>query len=218
MKMKKIIVLSLLLLYNYAHSQVANDSIAARAEIVNPKGNWFFGAEIGVNTITSIDPNHKNSFQGGILAEYYFAKHWSVDVRLKYFTTGVSNKYDYNKGVFVGAVLALPINIKWDYRIYKNFSGTLKAGISLNQEVKSDYYYPTGEKVNFSTFYASFNPGLGVNYFISANTAVYMNYEVYVLGSDRDDADWMQLVPNSPNNNLFNVGIKHTFRKSVSVK
>ncbi len=216
--MKKALILLTILFWNYAHSQVENNSVTGTTEIVNPKGKWFFGAEIGVNMITSIEPDHTNSFQGGILAEYYFAKHWSVDARLKYFTTGVSNKYNSKKGVFEGAVLALPINIKWDYRIYKNLSGTLKAGISLNQEVKSDYYYPTSENTNFSTFYASFNPGLGLNYFISANTAVYMNYEVYVLGSDRDNADWLQILPNSPNNNLFNVGIKYNFRKSVSTK
>jgi predicted porin len=50
------------------------------------------------------------------------------------------------------------------------------------------------------------------------NTAVYMSYEVYVLGNDRDDADWLQIVPNSPNNNLFNIGIKHNFKKESKNK
>ena len=40
-----------------------------------------------------------------------------------------------------------------------------------------------------------------------------MSYEVYVLGNDRDEADWLEIVPNSPNNNLFNIGIKHNFKK-----
>ena len=216
--MKKITIIFAILFCNYAHSQVIDNLNTATPEIINPKGQWFFGAEIGVNTITSIKPDHTNSLQGGILAEYYFAKHWSVDARLKYFTTGVSNKFDYKKGVFMGAVIALPININWDYRIYKNLSGTLKAGISLNQEVKSDYYYPASESTDFSTFYASFNPGFGLNYFISPSTAIYLNYEVYVLGSDRDNADWLQILPNSPNNNLFNVGIKYNFRKFDSSK
>jgi hypothetical protein len=33
-------------------------------EIINPKGKLFFGSEIGLNTITSIHPNHTNSLQG----------------------------------------------------------------------------------------------------------------------------------------------------------
>lgn len=202
-KISIIIVLSLL----------SNKIISQTSENVNPKGKWFFGAEFGLNTITSIHPNHTNSIQGGILAEYYFAKNWSASGRIKYFKTGVSNKYDSAKGVFDGAVISVPLNIKWEYRISNNFCGNLKLGIALNQEIKSNYYYPPNESTNYSTFYGTFNPGIGFNYFISKNTAVYLSYEVYILGNDRDDADWLQIVPNSPNNNLFNIGIKHNFKK-----
>jgi hypothetical protein len=38
-----------------------------------------------------------------------------------------------------------------------------------------------------------------------------MNYKVYILGNDRDDHKWLEIVPNSPNNNLLNIGIKHNF-------
>jgi hypothetical protein len=37
------------------------------AKNINPKGEWFFGLEFGLNTITSIHPNHLNSIQGRIL-------------------------------------------------------------------------------------------------------------------------------------------------------
>lgn len=192
-------------------SLLSNKIISQTREIVNPDGKWFFGAEIGLNTITSIHPNHTNSIQGGILAEYYFEKHFSISGRIKYFETGVSNKYDSAKGLFQGKVISIPLNVIWKYRIINNFSGNLKLGISLNQEIESNYYYPLNEKTDYSKFYGSFNPGIGFNYFISKNTAVYMSYEVYVLGNDRDDADWLQIVPNSPNNNLFNIGIKQNF-------
>jgi len=185
--------------------------ISQTNEIVNPKGKWFFGAEIGLNTITSIHPSKINSIQGGILAEYYFAKHWSVNSRIKYFKTGVLNKYDSAIGIFEGAVISVPLNIIWEYRILNNFSGNLKLGIALNQELKSDYYYPPNESTDYSKFYGTFNPGIGFNYYISKNTALFMNYEVYVLGNDRDDADLFDIVPNSPNNNLFNIGIKYNF-------
>ena len=36
------------------------------------KNQWFVGGETGLNTIVSA--NNKNSFQAGLLAEYYFAK------------------------------------------------------------------------------------------------------------------------------------------------
>lgn len=124
-------------------SLVSNKIISQTNEIINPRGKWFFGAEIGLNTITSIHPNHKaNLFQGGVLAEYYFAKHWSASARIKYFETGVSNKYDSSKVYFEGAVISVPLNIKWEYRISNNFSGNLKLGVALNQEIKSNYYYP----------------------------------------------------------------------------
>lgn len=204
MKHKLLIILVL--------SLFLNEIIAQTNEIVNPKGKWFFGAEIGLNAITSVNPSKINSIQGGFLAEYYFAKHWAVNGRIKYFDTGVINKNDSEKGVFEGAVVSVPLNIAWEYRILKNFNGNLKLGFALNQEVKSNYYYPQNEKTNYSKFYGSFNPGIGFNYFISNTTAVYMSYEIYVLGNDRDDADFLKIVPNSPNNTLFNIGIKHNFK------
>ena len=197
---------------------LSNKIISQTNEIINPKGKWFFGAEIGLNAITSIHPSRMTSIQGGFLTEYYFAKNWSVNGRIKYFETGVINKNDSAKGIFEGAVISVPLNIIWKYRIIKKFSGNLKLGIALNQEIKSNYYYPANEKTDYSKFYGSFNPGIGFNYFISNNTAVYMNYEVYVLGNDRDDASFLKITPNSPNNNLFNIGIKHSFKKEKEYK
>jgi predicted porin len=207
----KILILAVL-------SLLSNKIISQTSEIVNPKGKWFFGAEIGLNAITSVHPSRMTSVQGGFLAEYYFAKNWSVNGRIKYFETGVINKNNSANGFFEGAVISIPLNIIWKYKIIKNFSGNLKLGIALNQEVKSKYYYPLNEKTDYSKFYGSFNPGIGFNYFVSKNTAIFMNYEVYVLGNDRDDADWLEIVPNSPNNNLFNIGIKYNFNKVTENK
>ena len=97
---------------------------------INPKKNWYFGAEIGSNTITSIKPDHENSFQGGILAEYYFGQHWSLSARLKYFKTGISyhNQPDYQ---FSGSVISMPINLNWEFGIAGNFNGNLKLVLSI---------------------------------------------------------------------------------------
>ena len=105
------------------------------------------------------------------------------------------------------------MNFKWEYRIIKNFSGNLKLGVALNQEVKNNYYYPTGAYKDYSSFFGTFNPGFGCNYFINIKTAIYINYEVFILGNSRDDRDWVSLPRHTTNNNLFNIGIKYNFKK-----
>jgi len=204
----KILILAVL-------SLLSNKIISQTSEIVNPKGKWFFGAEFGLNTITSIHPNHENSIQGGILGEYYFAKHWSLLGRIKFFKTGVSYNDD-SVYKFYGSVISIPININWEYRIVKKISGNLKLGLAFNQEIKSDYYYPTNAKTNYSTLFGTFNPGIGFNYCLNKTTVIFMNYEVYILGNNRRDDSYgkMNFLPNNTtNNNLFNIGIKYSFKK-----
>lgn len=105
------------------------------AQRINPKGKWYFGIEIGSNDITSDELNlFKNSVQGGLLAEYYFATHWSISGKIKYFKTGVSFYNpdthsggwfdlgsDESYGTFKGQVISIPIYLKWEFRIFKNF-------------------------------------------------------------------------------------------------
>lgn len=170
------------------------------------KNKWFFGAEIGVNTIISFD--NKNSFQGGLLAEYYLAKQWSLMSRLKYFNTGTTNNAE--TGYFEGTVISLPINLKWEYRIINNFRGNFCIGFALNQEIKSRYYYPPNENTDFSKFFGTFNAGIGFAYFIKNKTAFFVNYETYLFGNTRDSkSNLFPIIPNSTNNNIFNIGIKY---------
>lgn len=210
MKIKLAIIICVVLSSHFIFSQ--------KTEVFNPKGTLFFGAEFGFNAITSVHQTRMTSLQGGILAEYYFAKNWSVNGRLKYFETGIFNENSKQIESFDGVVISLPINLIWKYRLIKNFGGNFKLGIAFNQEVKSNYNYPPGKNTNFSKFYSSFNPGVGINYFISKNTALYINYEVYVLGNHRGDSSGFYITPYSPNNNLLNFGIKHNFKKEVEKK
>lgn len=173
------------------------------------KNDWFFGVEMGINTIVS--KNNENSFQGGILAEYYFSKQYSIMGRFKYFETGISINPDTK--YFEGAVLSLPINLKWEYRIINNFKGNLYAGFALNQETQTHYHYPPDEDINFSNFFGSFNAGIGFSYFIKNKTAVFANYETYLFGNNRDHrSDTFLIISNSTNNNLFNIGMKYNFK------
>ena len=49
-----------------------------KSHIVNPKHNWYFGAEVGRNKIKSNDFQDNVYVNFGISAEYYFHKYWSV--------------------------------------------------------------------------------------------------------------------------------------------
>lgn len=147
-------------------------------EIVNPINNWYFGLEIGKNRMSSLElGENKNSFQGGIMAEYYFAKQWSLSARVKYFETGVSFQKESTggwfggagaKGSFKGKVIAAPLDIKWEFRIVKNFKGNLKIGAAYTIETKSEYKdYSANLSTDFSKQYVAFNAGYGFNYFIN---------------------------------------------------
>lgn len=176
------------------------------------KKDWFFGLEIGNNTITSSNLSNKNSLQGGFMVEYYFAKQWSVFGRLKYYKTGTMNNAE--TAYFKGAVLSLPLDFKWEYKITNKFNGNLFTGIALNKEVKSNYYYPANEKIEYSTFFGSFNAGVGLTYFLNNKTAIYFNYETYKYGGYKGTSGNILGAKNYyTENNLLNIGLKHNFKK-----
>jgi len=45
-----------------------------------------------------------------------------------------------------------------------------------------------------------------------------LDAEAYVLGNDRDQNDWLDVVPNSPNNVLLNFGIKFNPNKKKNAE
>jgi hypothetical protein len=198
-------------------------------EIVNPKGNWYFGAEIGLNTITSFDLGEPNkSFQGGVLAEYYTCRHWSLSGRIKYFETGVSFYrpnthsgswfdlgHDASYGTFKGAVIAIPLNIKWEFRIHKNFRGYFKTGFVYNYETKNNYNFSENVNTNHSKDFGSFNTGIGFSYFLNKKLAVYIDSESYSFGGQK--ASYQNLIlwdtVYYTENSHLNFGIKYNFKK-----
>jgi hypothetical protein len=211
--MKPQITIIILLFLQLAYSQ--------NKEIINPKGKWFFGVEIGSNEITSYTLGEKNqSFQGGFLAEYYFAKHWSLSGRIKYFETGVSyfdpgsngssggwfnlgfSGRPASYGYFNGNIIAFPLNINWKFRIFKNLSGNLKLGYVYNIETKSEYgeYSKDINPNDYPKNYESFNIGYGFNYFLNNKTAVYLEIESFGSSSKNNK------------NKLINFGYKYSFQ------
>jgi hypothetical protein len=198
-------------------------------EIVNPKGNWYFGAEMGSNTITSFDLGEPNkSFQGGVLAEYYTGKHWSLSGRIKYFETGVSfyrpNTHsgswfdlgsDASFGAFNGAVIAIPLDIKWEFRMHENFRGYLKTGLVYNYETKSNYNFSENVSTNHAKDFGSFNTGIGFSCFLNKKMAIYIDLENYSFGGRK--AAYQNIVlwdtVYYTKNTHLNFGIKYNFKK-----
>jgi hypothetical protein len=194
----KNLVFYLLLISFCAYSQT-------KIKIINPKGKWYFGAEIGQNRITSFGYDEGNSsISFGGISEYYFDKQWSVQGRLKYMKTGVSfiNQPDtgwnwnwikatqdlssfsiYNR--FDGQTIVIPIDLKWEYRIYKNFHGSIKMGPALNAETKSIYNYGNVDSTHFSSTSVNMNLGYGFNYYLSKKYCLGLDFESYIFGASK---------------------------------
>ncbi|MBC3757229.1 outer membrane beta-barrel protein [Hyunsoonleella sp. SJ7] len=199
--------------------------VSQTKEIVNPKGKWFFGVELGTNKINSSPQGEsKTAFQGGFLAEYYFAKHWSLSGKIKYFETGVSffqsgssglfgPGTDLYSGTFEGAVIAIPFSLKWEFRIYKNLGANLKMGYALNIETKSTYRnYSSNLSTDYTKQYGSLTPGVGLNYFINKKTALYFDVESF-SGSNKGHAvNSFGRIGYNLKNVLMSFGIKHSFK------
>ena len=197
---------------------------------INPKGNWFFGAEIGKNRIVTLSSDRNNTIQGGILAEYYFARHWSLSSKVKYFDTGVSIYIPEKPsssgsfanfflssgtppyyGTFNGSVVSVPIFIKWEFRLFKNLGASFKIGYAYNFETKSEYVdYSTSLKANYPKIGEGINSGFGINYFINKNMAFYYEIESY-NGASKGKTP---LNTNTTQNSLSSFGIKYCFKKT----
>lgn len=193
--------------------------------IVNPRGKIYFGIEVGHNTISSFEFNEsKTSFQGGLSAEYYFARHWSVSGRIKYYKIGASFSDDgslleslkttYTSGRFVGEAVMIPLDIKWEFRLYRNWAGFIKCGYALSIETKSEYSNYSPEIIeNFSNYNHSFFAGYGLTYFINEKDAVFFSVEGFVGGNKGKQEGWHFFDDGRKylTNTLINVGYKRCF-------
>lgn len=208
-------------------SLLSNNITSQTNKIVNPKGKWFFGVEMGINKINSFTSGKtKTSFQGGFLTEYYFARHWSLSGKIKYFETGVSFlqprfddtllgvfSRDLYSGTFNGAVISIPFAIKWEFRVYKNLGASLKLGYAFNVENKSTYTnYSNNVSTDFPKQYGSVNSGVGLNYFINKKTALYLDVERYYGGTKGHVVSVLGKATYEVENSLLSFGVKYSFK------
>ena len=203
-----------------------------KIKLINPKGKWYFGAEVGLNKITSFSYGEaNNSMSFGGIVEYYFGKHWSVQGKVKYIKTGVSfinqpdNGWDfgwikttqdvasspvYNR--FDGKAIVIPIDIKWEYRIHKNLHGIVKIGPSLTIETESNYAYGNVDYSTFSKTFVTMNSGFGFNYYISKRYGVGVEFENYFLGDSKGTTSgFLWNKTHYATNSLFNLQLKYHF-------
>ncbi len=200
-------------------------------EIINPNKKWYFGAEVG----TSIINLEKNDFsiQGGLLAEYYFSKKWSVSTKLKYFETGVSFSQEGSSGffgtssrfgTFKGKSIAIPLNVKWEFKIYRNLKANLKIGGVYNKELESNYYnYSSNLDFNtYKTEYFGSVFGLGFNYFMSNNSTVYIDLEIFGGTKKGTESTGISLYGSSGiiynSSTQISFGYKYSFKKKKEIK
>ncbi|OYU85509.1 MAG: hypothetical protein CFE24_00990 [Flavobacterium sp. BFFFF2] len=182
---------------------------------MNLKGKWFFGADVGSNNITSFyasKPEY-DTFQAGVMAEYYYKKKWSVLARIKYFETGLSYSYYGKYNVFKGAVFAIPIDLKYEFKLLGSFRIHFQLGLAYNYETKSDYLYNYDANTNNATQFISINSGMGLSWYLTKDTAIYGMIDIFNLGGKKGNtSNWIVDSQNYyANNNLLSIGIKQHF-------
>jgi len=208
---------------------LSNEVISQISENVNPKNTWYFGAEVGINNIRDFNvENSKLTFQGGLLAEYYFAKQWSLSGKVKYFETGISFYQaptgggwfgsSERHGTFRGTAVTIPLNIKWEFRVYKNLKANLKLGYGYTIETKSEYinYSENMPTEDYSKSYDSTITGFGLNYFINKKMAVCIDYEYFIGTSKGYRSDILGNVDYYTRNIFISVGIKYNFKNETA--
>ena len=189
------------------------------------KKDWFFGAEIGLNTITSHSfIENKKSLQGGLVAEYYMNNHWSLTGKIKYFETSVSYfragtngslfSSDTKALIFTGSVLSMPLTIKWNHKLFSKFTGNVRAGFAYNLETKSNYELAINTNTNRPKSFGCFVAGLGLEYNINPKNILFLELETNQLGGYKGNDNGLVFPTNYyTTNNLLNIGIKHNFKK-----
>ena len=193
-----------------------------KIENTNPKGKLFFGVELGGGIVKSESTDI--SFQGGFLVEYYISNHWSISSKIKYFQTGVSFHQEGTSGLFginerfgtfKGENIAIPLNIKWEFNVFQNLSGNLKIGMAYNNELKgtySNYSDNIDTKLYKSKYFGSVF-GLGINYFLSNKSALYLDFEIFGGTKKGVEARFFSSGDIYNSSALISIGYKYSFSK-----
>jgi hypothetical protein len=195
------------------------------------ENKFLFGVETGINFNQSDNINYskKISLEGGVLAEYLFSKNFSIMGKIKYYESQVifnyskiigsgmfGNRYQYLTCKYDGKIISLPITANYNFKIYRNFFGTLRTGLSLNYEISSKYEYPIEVNKDYNKFFIGITGGINLNY-TTEKIIYFVGFEP-IFGAKRGstigkDMDYTQQTQNyGMENNLFNVGMKFNLK------
>ena len=180
----------------------------SQQEKVNPKGKYFFGIDLGLAKSVGSGNNmetHQN-FAPGINAEYYFTKNLSVLAEIKYYKTNLAYSFSsssssggwwtfdlsgsgdpYRALFFDGEMFSIPLFVKYQFAIYRNFRMNFGLGPNFSFETKSNYIIPENPNADTSMFkksYVNFTFREGLLYFLDEKSAIQISME-YNPGSPK---------------------------------
>lgn len=155
-------------------------SVDFLAQKITSNSKFLLGAEVGMNINQSdyINYSKKITFQGGVLGEYIFDKNFSLMGTIRYYEsevkfyssdrigkTWIGGKYNIFDNEYNGKIINIPIVLNYNFKIYKNFAGSLKIGPSFNTEISRHYNYEdTRIDQDNSKFFVGLTWGGNLNY------------------------------------------------------
>ena len=116
---------------------------------------------------------------------------------------------------FEGNIVSVPIVIKYDFKIHKNFRGFIHFGPAYNFETSSNYIVPQVSNPDLSGFqstYFSYNAGWGLSYAVSDKIAFYFVNSINRGGRKGSYHNFLSSGNRDAINELVNIGIKYNFK------
>lgn len=168
------------------------------AQALSPKGHSFAGLE-GSATVASNSPYNQISASVAAVGEHYFANQWSLGLRLRI------TKYNLNEsrggtqtttsssggmgpslaGMFSQSTgfidyestqVAVPLSLKWNFRIFRSVHGFLRTGPSLSVKLNSKYENSEQLEVQDKVFSPGWESGGGMHFQFKNSGMLFVDY------------------------------------------
>lgn len=192
----------------------------------NFKGKYFAGFEAGAN-MSDNSPYNEVSAQGGVATEYFFTNHWSVSAKIKYHQTN----FNYSKNEVItntspsggmsdenqkflnyqSTDLVIPINLKWNIRLFKPIYGSINVGLTANYALSSRYEYSPNVEIKNIKIFVGYNLGFGFHLNLKQNI-LYANYDYFHGASLADKNNFSGKNNIAPVNHHISIGYMWQFQ------
>lgn len=214
----KVIVKQLftILIMAFAGSSIAQNTTS--------NSKFLLGAEVGMGISQSdyLNYSQKMTLQGGVLGEYIFDKNFSLMGKIRYYEsevkfssseiigrTKLGYKYETFYNHYNGKIISIPIVLNYNFKIYKNFSGSLKIGPTLDTEISRHYNYEDKRiDQDNSKFFVGLTFGANLNY--KTPRVVYFVGLEQIYGANRGTyiVDNQRKIRHPMRNYFINAGVK----------